>query len=134
MTGVSTHKSRQAAAIGFFCCNKLVKCSDTFILDDYDVYKDRQLLVYKCPVCNKEKYLLIEYNILNDDFIYNRNKPKKTKDLEKWLKKVKEKAVNRAFVIKKGNKSNMGFIFGVNLKDKQIGKDFNNTVRFVKVK
>ena len=103
-----------------------------FLLDDIDVYRDRQLIYYFCNNCGKYKYLLVEYNILNDSLVFNRNKPKKQKDLEEWLKKVKTKVVNNKIVIKKGNKSNMGFIFGVNLKDKQIGKDFNNTIRFVK--
>lgn len=134
MAGVSTHQSSDRRTIVIFCCNSVVKCQECFLLDDFDIYRDRQLFVYKCPVCGKEKYLLVEYNILNEDFIFNRDKPKKTKELEQWLKKIKEKVVNNKIVIKKGNKSNMGFIFGVNTPDKQMGKDFNGTVRFIKVK
>ena len=105
MPVVSTHKTSCTDNI-VFCCNKKLPVVNNLVLDDIDIYRDRQLLSYYCDNCNKYKYLLVEYNIINNALVFNRNKPKRQKDIEQWLKKVKEKAVNKAFVIKKGNKSN----------------------------
>lgn len=130
MTGVSTHKSRQAVAIGFFCCNKVMRCN-RFALVDTDVYKNRELFEHVCPVCGKKIYKLVELNFLNNNIVINRNKPKR--DVSGWIDRLLSDKI-AIYNIKKGNKAGMAFIYGVNDDKKQIGKDFNNTIRFVKVK
>ena len=130
MTGVSTHKSRGAVAIGFFCCNKVMRCKRHDLIDT-DIYKNRQLFEYICPVCNKKIYKLVEYNFLNGMPIINRNKPKK--NIDKWIENLLSNKI-AIYNVKKGNKAGMSFIYGINSDKKEIGKDFNNTIRYIKVK
>ena len=102
-------------------------------LVDTDIYKNRQLFEYICPVCSKKIYKLVEYNFLNGMPIVNRNKPKKAVNADNWVNNLLYDKI-AIYNVKKGNKAGMAFIYGLNSDNKQIGKDFNNTVRFVKIK
>jgi len=118
------------------CCNKLMNINNIITLDDVDVYSQRKLFVRKCAVCSKLKYQLSEFNNITGEFVFDRNRPKRINDINRWI----DDLINLRFCsadVKKGNKSAMAFIFGSNKvfdnKIVQIGYDFNGTERNRKV-
>lgn len=115
------------------CCNKEMKLIDVIQLQPVGCYDNRELFIFKCRNrgCEAIKYTLKEYDLIKNDFIYDRTKPKKKKNIQDWANSLIK--LSRAFEyfeeIQKGNKSNMGFIYGVTTATEQRGYDFNGTLR-----
>ena len=105
--------------------------SQRVALQNVGMYEERELRIYTCPICYCTKYELIEYDVVANEVIYDRGKPSKKKNIPEWANSLIK--LSRAFAyfeeIKKGNRSNMGFIYGVNTSKEQKGYDFNGTLR-----
>ena len=114
-----------------FCCNKKMKLIDTISLQPIGCYELRELQIYKCGNCESLNYTLTEYDMIKNCFVYDRNKPKKKKNVQDWANNLIK--LSKAFTylddIKKGNRSNMGFIYGRTTAKEHIGYDFNGTIR-----
>lgn len=109
-----------------------MKLIDTINLQPVGCYELRELKIYKCSNCENLNYVLTEYDMLKNCFIYDRNKPKKKKNIQEWANSLikMSKAFSYLDEIKTGNKSNMGFIWGKTTKTAHIGVDFNGTERY----
>ena len=118
------------------CCNKKIKIDKKELLEPTGRYICRYFLIGHCTVCGKRTYNLLEYDLINNSYIIDRNKPKRIKHLDEWLESIDKQKTPYSFgdtKIKYGNKSAMAFIFG---KSKETplgilhqGIDFNGTKR-----
>ncbi len=119
----------------FECCNRRFPATQTLPLYPDEGYINRTLYVAKCPVCGNPKATLKEFDIINDKWVIDRNKPKRIKHFSEWIGKL-ENAFASSIPTKKikyGNKSNMAFIFGkTTLTPNGVihsGFDWNGTLR-----
>lgn len=118
------------------CCSRNMNCEKVG-LQNIGQFEHRVLYIYTCPVCSAIKYELREYDVVTGNLVLNRNKPSKKKNIPEWANSLIK--LSRAFAyfdeIKKGNRSNMGFIYGKTTAKEHIGYDFNGTERSrVKIK
>lgn len=112
-----------------YCCSAYFSAERKLRLYDNLTHKNRVLEVGQCPKCKALKVQIKQYRI--EDGKYSERKPKKAKDVAKFIRKYEKEAYYEIpdFNVKNGSLSNMGWKYADAAKSSWV-KDFNNVRQF----
>lgn len=112
-----------------YCCSAYFSAERKLRLYDNLTHKNRVLEVGQCPKCKVLKVQIKQYRI--EDGKYSERKPKKAKDVAKFIRKYEKEAYYEIpdFNVKNGSLSNMGWKYADAAKSSWV-KDFNNVRQF----
>ena len=112
-----------------YCCSAYFSAERKLRLYDNLTHKNRALEVGQCPKCKALKVQIKQYRI--EDGKYSERKPKKAKDVAKFIRKYEKEAYYEIpdLNVKNGSLSNMGWRYADAAKSSWV-KDFNNVRQF----
>ena len=112
-----------------YCCNGYFSAERNLRLYDNTTHKNRVLEIGQCPKCKALKVQIKQYRI--SDGKYCERKPKKSKDVAKFIRKFEKEAYYEIpdLRVKNGSLSNMGWRY-VDASKSLWVKDFNNVRQF----
>ena len=112
-----------------YCCSAYFSAERKLRLYDNLTHKNRVLEVGQCPKCKALKVQIKQYRI--EDGKYSERKPKKAKDVAKFIRKYEKEAYYEIPDLndKNGSLSNMGWRYADAAKSSWV-KDFNNVRQF----
>ena len=112
-----------------YCCNGYFSAERKLKLYDNNTHRNRVLEVGQCPKCRALKVHIKQYRI--NDGKYCERKPKKSKDVAKFIRKFEKEAYYEIpnLNVKYGSFSNMGWRYADASKSSWV-KDFNNVRQF----
>ena len=112
-----------------YCCSAYFSADRKLKLYDNTTYKQRCLEVGQCPKCGALKVAVTQYRI--EDGKYNERKPKKSKEVARFIKKYEKEAYYETPDLKPkhGTKANMSWYYADASKSGW-AKDFNNVRQF----
>ena len=118
------------------CCNREIpksELTEDFYLLDTKKYSDRHVTVGYCtnPKCKAKKAQLLQYN--RQQKRYEREKPKKRKDIDDWVKALKSEPYRDTLKeVEFGSYADMNWNNGEQTEDSEFAVDFNLIKRLVK--
>lgn len=112
-----------------YCCNGYFSAERNLRLYDSAKHKNRALEVGQCPKCGALRVQVKQYRI--EDNKYSELKPKKPKEVKRFIEKYEKEAYYEIpdLKIKYGSGANMGWRYADASKSSW-AKDFNNVRQF----